>query len=93
MESIEESNHFLMCTPQLGHSEMFMDLYTEKRRGRKETEVARRIKRGNEKERDRSKQYSLFSNVWNTQKFTELHGVEKREEGVRGDPNEMRWNQ
>ena len=30
--------------------------YTEKRRGRKETEVARRIKVGNEKERDRSSQ-------------------------------------
>jgi len=26
------------------------------------------------------------------EKFTELHG-EKREEGLRGDPNEMRWNQ
>ena len=30
--------------------------YTEKRRWRKETEVARRIKEGNEKERDRSSQ-------------------------------------
>ena len=30
--------------------------YVEKRRGRKETEVAIRIKRGNEKERDRSSQ-------------------------------------
>ena len=56
MESVEESNHFLMCSPQLDHSEMFTELYTEKRRGRKETEVARRIKRGNEKERDRSSQ-------------------------------------
>ena len=27
------------------------------------------------------------------QRFTELHGEEKREEGVRGDPNEMRRNQ
>ena len=27
------------------------------------------------------------------ERFTELHGDEKREEGVRGDPNEMRWNQ
>ena len=27
------------------------------------------------------------------ERFTELHGEEKREEGVRGDPNEMRWNQ
>ena len=25
--------------------------------------------------------------------FTELHGEEKREEGDRGDPDEMRWNQ
>jgi len=51
------SNHFLMCTPQLDHSEMFMELYREeKRRGRKETEVARRTKGGNEKERDRSSQ-------------------------------------
>ena len=27
------------------------------------------------------------------QRFTVLHGEEKREEGVRGDLNEMRWNQ
>ena len=27
------------------------------------------------------------------ERFTELHGEEKREEGVRGDPNEMTWNQ
>ena len=26
------------------------------------------------------------------ERFTELHGEDKREEGVRGDPNEMRWN-
>ena len=30
--------------------------YMEKKRGRKETEVARRIKEGNEKDRDRSSQ-------------------------------------
>ena len=28
-----------------------------------------------------------------SERFTALHGEEKREEGVRGDPNEMRWNQ
>ena len=28
-----------------------------------------------------------------SERFTGLHGEEKREEGVRGDPNEMRWNQ
>ena len=27
------------------------------------------------------------------ERFTALHGEEKREEGVRGDPNEMKWNQ
>ena len=27
------------------------------------------------------------------ERFTELHGEEKREEGVRGDPNEVRWHQ
>ena len=34
-----------------------------------------------------------FSTVRDTQRVSELHGKEKREEGVRGDPNEMRWNQ
>ena len=28
-----------------------------------------------------------------SERFTVLHGEEKREEEVRGDPNEMRWNQ
>ena len=27
------------------------------------------------------------------ERFTELHGEDKREEGFRGDLNEMRWNQ
>ena len=34
-----------------------------------------------------------LSTVRDTQRFTELYGEEKREEGVRGDPNEMRSNQ
>ena len=34
-----------------------------------------------------------FSTMRVTQRFTVLHGEEKREEGVKGDPNEMRWNQ
>ena len=34
-----------------------------------------------------------FSTVRDTQRFTELHGEKKREEGVRGDLNEMRWYQ
>ena len=27
------------------------------------------------------------------ERFTELHGEEKRKKGFRGDPNEMIWNQ
>ena len=34
-----------------------------------------------------------FSTVRDTQRGSELHGEERREEGVRGDLNEMRWNQ
>ena len=34
-----------------------------------------------------------FSTVRDTQRGSELHGEEKREEGVRGDLNEMKWNQ
>ena len=44
-----------MCIAQLDRSEMFTELYREEK-GRKETEVARRIKVGNEKEGDRSSQ-------------------------------------
>ena len=48
------SNHFLMCSPQSGP---LTDVHRViQRRGRKETEVARRIKERNEKERDRSGQ-------------------------------------
>ena len=32
MESVEESNHFLMCTPQLDHSEMLTELYREEKK-------------------------------------------------------------
>ena len=71
--------------------------YTEKRRGRKETEVARRIK-GGIKRREREIQpvirsLSVLHSEEHPERFTELHGEEKRKEGVRGDPNEMRWNQ
>ena len=35
-----------------------------------------------------------FSTVRDTQRGSQSYmGEEKREEGVRGDPNEMRWNQ
>ena len=34
-----------------------------------------------------------FSTLRDTQRGSQLHGEEKSGEGVRGDPNEMRWNQ
>jgi len=34
-----------------------------------------------------------FSTVRDTQRFTELHGEEKRKEGDRGDQEEKRGNQ
>ena len=34
-----------------------------------------------------------FSTLRDTQRGSELHGEEKREGGVGGDVNEMRWNQ
>ena len=34
-----------------------------------------------------------FSPVKDTERFTGLHGEEKREEGYRGDSDEIRWNQ
>ena len=50
-----------------------------------------------------SQEFSGVLRIWADEKFlhseghpegfTELHGEEKREEGVRGDPNEMRWDQ
>ena len=48
------TNQFHMCSPQSG---LLRDVHgVIQRRGQKETEVARRIKGGNEKERDRSSQ-------------------------------------
>ena len=34
-----------------------------------------------------------FHSEGHRERFTELHGEEKREVGVRGDLNEMRWDQ
>ena len=59
MESIVESglasSHFLMCTPQLDRSEMFMELYREEKKEEGDR-GGQEDKRGNEKEGDRSSQ-------------------------------------
>ena len=58
MESVEERAGYpviiSLCALDNWTAQRCSQSYTEKRRGRKETEVARRIKGGNEKERDRS---------------------------------------
>ena len=70
--------------------------YTEKRRGRKETEVARRIKEGIKRRETDPVQISSLSVLHSpehTKRFTELHREEKREEGDRGDQEEKRGSE
>ena len=62
--------------------------YTEKRRGRKETEVAMRIKGGNQKERQIQpiiSSLSVLHSPEHTKRFTELGREEKGEGGDRGN--------
>ena len=70
--------------------------YTEKRRGRKEKEVARRIK--GESERERQIQpvicsLSVLHSPEHTKRFTELDREEKGEGRDRGDLVEKSWSQ
>ena len=70
--------------------------YTEKRRGRKKTEVARRIKGGiKRRETDpASNQFPKCSHSpEHTKRFTELGREEKREGGDRGDLVEKKESQ
>ena len=54
-ESRLASNHFLMCTPKLDHSEMFTELYREEKREEGDR-GGQEDKGGNQRERDRSRQ-------------------------------------
>ena len=61
--------------------------YTEKRRGRKETEVARRIKGRIKRERQIQpviSSLSVLRHLEHTKRFTDLGREEKGEEGDRG---------
>ena len=68
-----------MCAPQSGP---LRNVHGVKRRGRKETEVARRIKGGNERREtdSASNQFPKCSPPSGTQRFTEL-GREKKRKG------------
>ena len=69
--------------------------YTEKRRGRKETEVARRIKGESKGERQIQpviSSLSVLHRLEYTKRFTELGREEKGEGGDRGDLVEKKEN-
>ena len=70
--------------------------YTEKRRGRKETEVARRRRGESKGERQIQSvisSLSVFHSLEHTKRFTELGREEKREEGETGDLLERKESQ
>ena len=70
--------------------------YTEKRRGRKETDVARGIKGGIKKERQIQPVISslnVLHSLEHTKRFTELGREEKGEGGDRGDLVEKKESQ
>ena len=75
-----------MCVP-VWTGQRFSQSYTEKRRGRKETEVSRRIK-GGIKRRETDPASNQFPSVLHspehTKRFTELGREEKGEGGDRG---------
>ena len=85
-ESKLASNHFLMCAPQSVCSEMFMELYREKREGG--DRGGQEDKGGNQKEREIQPVISSLSVLHHPEhkkRFTEL-GREKKGEGRdRGD--------
>ena len=70
--------------------------YMEKRRGRREIEMTRRRRGGIKKERA---VYPVINSLCalhsleHPERFTELHGEEKRDEGDRGDQEEKRGYQ
>ena len=80
----------------VGDTQRGSQSYMEKRTGRREIEVTRGrrggIKRGESNLASNSSPFALHILEY-SERFTELHGEEKREEGDRGDQDEMRWNQ
>ena len=83
-----------MCSPQSGS---LRDVHgvTEKRRGRKETEVARRIKGGIRRRQIQPviSSLSVLHSLEHTKRFTPLDREEKVEEGDRGDLVEKKESQ
>ena len=73
-ESKLASNHFLMCTPQLDHSEMFTELYREEKREEGDR-GGQEDKRG-ESKRERQIQPVISSlSVLHHLEHTEIHKV------------------
>ena len=75
---------------------MFTELYREKKR--EEGDRGGQADKRGEWNGERQVQpiissLSVLHHEGHPERLTALHGEEKREEGVRADPNEMRWNQ
>ena len=70
----------------MGDTQRVSQSYMEMKRGRREIKVTRR-------RRGKSKLTSNQFPVINSERFTEFHREEKREEGDRGDQEEKRGNQ
>ena len=77
-----------MCTPQSG---LLKDVHgVIQRKGRKETEVARRIKGGIKQIQPVISSLSVLHRLEHTKRFTELGREEKGEGGDKGDLVEKR---
>ena len=92
-ETDPASNQFPKCFPLSG-THRDSQSWVEKRRGREETEVARRMKGGNQKERQIQpviSSLSVLHHLEHTKRFTEL-GREEKGGGDRGDLVEKKEN-
>ena len=79
-ESKVASNHFLMCTPQLDHSEIFTELYRKEKREEGDR-GGQEDKRGESKgEREIQPIISSLS-VLHRLEHTEIHRVGREEKG------------
>ena len=94
-ESKLASNRFPMCSP-VWIPQRCSRSYTEKTRGRKETEVARGIKGGNKRrgtDPASNQLLSVLHSPEHTKRFTELGREETREGGDRSDLVEKKESQ
>ena len=79
--------------PTVRDTERGSQSYMEKRRGRREMEVTRRRRGGIKRGEPVINPLCALHSLEPSERFTELHREEKREEGDRGDQEEKRGSQ